>query len=219
MEYLRNGERPPRKRIASGKLVNEAGMASARGDFQDAIGRLVALYHDSCAGYRLVEKQLTETQAQMMSLMPHDPRANSVAALDQRSFIHGKGEAWAPGAKIRHTATQGEVKLRNRGGGRNHHLIGNLCLVAIYQYWEDEFRSAIAVEMRIDRGELKAPIFGDLRLIRHAILHNGAVGTKDLAKCERFHWFGEGEPIAIDEKMFDEIADGIQQYLASLTNT
>ena len=194
-------------------------MQSALAEFRIAIGGVVALYHDSRVGYVLAEKRTLKVQQKMMGLMPDDQGANSIEALNERSYIHGMGEAWGANSKVRHQSTQGEFKERNREGGANHYLIGNLCVVAIYQYWEDEFRNAIATELGVPREDLKSPVFGDLRLLRNAILHNRALGTHDLEKCQLFFWFKEGDAIAIDEEKFDELAEAIQGYLQSLEAT
>ena len=49
-----------------------------------------------------------------------------------------------------------------------------------YLAWELEYRPRLAIEKGVDFNEIKSDIMGDLREIRHAILH-----AKGLLSCEK----------------------------------
>ena len=50
-----------------------------------------------------------------------------------------------------HETTIGEYKRRNEDGGQNWVFLANVCLVGIYQYWEDHFRKEIASALAEER--------------------------------------------------------------------
>jgi hypothetical protein len=68
----------------------------------------------------------------------------SVEYLDSLPFSYGKGDPNSPDAVVQHVTTQGTYKKRNAGNGENHRFIGNLCLISIFQFWEDYYRARIA---------------------------------------------------------------------------
>src|SRR5207302_7692652 len=85
-----------------------------------------------------------------------------------------------------HKATQGEVKARNSPDGSNYKTLGQLCLVALYDYWNEHLRR----EYVVAKGQLNAnerdsdlvekrlrkhasyDLWGDLGKLRNAIVHN-----------------------------------------------
>jgi hypothetical protein len=88
--------------------------------------------------------------------------------------------------------------------------MGSLCLVAIYQFWEDHFRNEVAAELKVDRGDLKHDLLGDIRLIRNTIVHHGGVAKADIAKCRLLKWFKPGDSVAIDEEKMKQIVFAIR---------
>lgn len=71
--------------------------------------------------------------------------------------------------------TREEFESRNRPGGPNVTFFGNMCLVALYQYWEGSYRNPLAEALGVDRTQLHVQIMGEVRHIRRAIIHNKAV--------------------------------------------
>ena len=105
-----------------------------------------------------------------------------------------------------HQVTQGELKQRNQKNGENARFLGAMCVVSIYQFWEVRFRNEVAAELGVSRQSLQHNLFGDIRLIRIAILHHGGIAGKEIEKCTLLKWFKEGDEIRIDEdKMYDLI--------------
>ena len=52
-------------------------------------------------------------------------------------------------------------------------------------------------QQRVPVSQVTWSVFGDLRHLRHAILHNGAVADARVARAESCQWFKEGDEIVI----------------------
>ena len=96
-------------------------------------------------------------------------------------------------------------KARNAPDGENARLMANVCLVAIYQWWEERFRPNIAEFMSRDSKEIASPVMGDLRLIRISIIHGKGKAKPNIKNCQILQWFREGEEIAITQALFREM--------------
>lgn len=66
----------------------------------------------------------------------------------------------------------GEFRRRNRKGGPNHTRAAQLLILLMYEYWESEYRSSVAEALGKDKNDLKIPLMGDLRLLRHDVIHH-----------------------------------------------
>lgn len=106
-----------------------------------------------------------------------------------------------------------DLKARNSEGGINFFFIANACLVAIYQYWEDHYRRSIAHCFKRQKNEIKAPIFGDLRILRISIIHNNRKAIPEIKDCEILKWFNEGDLIQLSREKFDQMIDEILECL------
>jgi hypothetical protein len=107
---------------------------------------------------------------------------------------------------------QGEVKNRTARNGTNYVLIGRLCIVQAYTYWDTYLRKEIAIALgvlnpqlhtkeeeieEILRQYVSIDFWGDMRIMRHAILHKGTA-TSDFDKMKCLTWFKPNDPIDID---------------------
>lgn len=97
----------------------------------------------------------------------------------------------------------------NEEKGWNLRLVGNYCLVALYQYWEENTRPRIAKVFRVGTNEIRNPLFGDIRTIRNAIIHNKGIATSDVEKNRFFKWYKRGEEIIIDKQQYLEMSQAI----------
>lgn len=82
-------------------------------------------------------------------------------------------------------------------GGLVDISIGRQWLITIYAYWEDNYRAKFAKTLGLENAdELTDDRFGDLRLMRHDLVHRGGVASKRYAaSCKIFQWFNEGDII------------------------
>jgi len=84
-------------------------------------------------------------------------------------------------------------------GGPAKALLGRQWAVYVYAEWECLIRPRLAKARGVQPNDVKVSVFGDLRRIRHDILHHRSVATKEQAgQCEVLHWFQVGELIVIE---------------------
>ena len=101
-----------------------------------------------------------------------------------RVFVDIKGEALfrrtAPGGSMEQTAFKGWV-------------------AEVYDLWESRYRTLLKHDVRELPGAIRPrqQVFGDLRHIRHNLLHNGIAKRGEAADCEILRWFSKDERMQI----------------------
>lgn len=77
--------------------------------------------------------------------------------------------------------------------------LGQQWLVMVYAEWDEHFRERLARAEGIEKNEIQDPVFGDLRLIRHDIIHcRGMATAEHSGKCQVLtDWMEIGKPIHI----------------------
>jgi len=76
--------------------------------------------------------------------------------------------------------------------------LGQQWAVFVFAEWEHSFRPRLAAARGLQPNEVEVVVFGDLRRIRHDILHNGAIATKEWSwRCQSLKWFQPGDPIVV----------------------
>lgn len=185
--------------------------------FLEVVDSIFGVYLDSTRGFVLVLKDTKRAQRSVIALLRgKDPEKATLEHLDDLAFYYGKGNPNDPNAIVLHRCTQGQLKARNEPGGKNYRFIGNMCLVTIYQYWEDHFRSAIAESMGIAKNALKVPVMGDLRRLRQSIIHHGGIALPDIGKCEILKWFSPGDEVLVDKPKMEEIILQIRLFFLQM---
>lgn len=97
--------------------------------------------------------------------------------------------SWTLSQAIAQVAPDGPVSRR----------LGELWVVFVYSALDREFRPRLAEAHGCDAHELTYNLLGDLRLVRHDIVHNGAIATDGcIGKFKRLRWFKEGTPVEVD---------------------
>jgi len=146
-----------------------------------------------------------------------DPEHASVQYLDSTLYIFGKGDPSLPTSIELYRCTQGEYKERNSERGVNARFIGNMCVIAIYQYWEDYFRQKIANLLnKKNKNELTSDIMADLKILRRSIIHHRGKALREVENCKLLRWFKEGDDIFIDKDMMQYIVFQVKSYLRAL---
>lgn len=174
-------------------------------EFFGTLDTILGFYLDGNMAFSLAVKYLKEHQHAAIATFQANGEAWTLERLDEQKMIIGKGDPNTPDARPLHITTQGEFKARNRKAGRNPRLIGNLCTVLIYQYWEDHFRALLATALGVASNTIQIDVMGDLRLIRNSIIHNGQVATHETARCKVIKWFQPGDPIQFTQDQFEEL--------------
>jgi hypothetical protein len=174
-------------------------------EFQYVVHAITGVYIDSIDGFDAVRENIERyQQIAVQALIDVRPDLASIEYLDQTAFLHGTGTG-RPGHAFIHGRTQKEAKISNSPGGQNYRFIGNMAVVAVYQYWEDHYREEVANLLGKNKSDIREPIMGDLRLLRRSIIHHRGIALREIEKCELLCWFKEGDEIIIDPIKFQEI--------------
>ena len=184
-------------------------------EYAQVVDNIVGVFQDSFLGFTLVKKRIETAQVKMVEEIEREnPNKGRISKenFDETLFIYGDGDPNDRNSWL-HRCTQGQLKERNSKGGINFTYIGNACLISIYQYWEDSYRAKIAIDLKIEKSELKGDIFGDIRLLRNSIVHHEGVALKEVENCKILRWFCEGEKIVINDEYFKMIVFAIQKQL------
>jgi hypothetical protein len=168
-------------------------------EFEEIVNMIVGVYTDATIGFDIYQskfRQISENSS---------PDANVLF-----------GNPNAPATEVDHIAAITEVVSRNMETGSNFRFIGNMCLISIYQYWEDDYRKKIAELLGKKKDALKEPIMGDMRLLRNSIIHHRAIAKKEVEECALLNWYKEGDQIFINKDQFKEIIKHIRAYINKL---
>jgi len=185
--------------------------SSAFFEFEKVVEGIYSVYFDAIGGFQHAKGNFEKMQAQSAREFN-----KSIKQLDSQVVIYGKGDPNKAGSVELFRLTQGEYKQKNSQFGMNYRFMGNMCLIAIYQYWDDYFRGEIASELGIKKDDLRSSIIGDMRLIRHSIIHHKGIANKDVEKCEILTWFRKDDPIFIDKAKLEEIIYHVKLEIRAL---
>lgn len=135
-------------------------------------------------------------------------------------YGHGKPQHPPEQEKLRaaHTTTISELRGRLDRNGFDIRKAAEATLVFVYQLWEDKYRRSVVGRDGQPLGEISSDTMGDLRLLRHCILHTRAVADSSVEKCKVITKFKPGEKIVLDgrdmEMILKTIKSELQKYAA-----
>ena len=188
---------------------------------------IYGVFLDSCQGFSSA-KSLFE-QSQLLTIKrnrkleaakrpPSNVHYNlTINDFDTSCMIYSKGKKEESDYRVLHYCpTQGEYKRRNSPEGENYRFIGNMALIAIYEYWESSCRNKLAVYHGVKLKQIKSQIFGDLRFLRHSIVHHGGIALPVVEKCKEFIWYKASDEIFINGDQMEEIVAAIKVSGVSL---
>jgi hypothetical protein len=179
--------------------------------FLKTVHAVYGVYLDGIRGYGLVHKEQLHIRGWIIRTQVLDDES-----ADSTTFIYGHGDLESPDAIPLHSVSHGELTARNEKGGENWIFLANVCLVSIYQYWEDRYRKEIAAALKKQKDDLRVPIMGDLRRYRRSIIHHAGIALPEMERCEALHWFGPGDRINLTEDQMREIVFGIYSAIVEL---
>ena len=189
--------------------VNYRRLAELANEFKSRWTALQAFYIDAAVGFGMIKQSVEDQQNQDRSFV-RGTDMDSEAAQDSRIFSHDCIFSGDFCTSAIHKATQGDAKSRNAANGSNFALLGQLCLVSFYDYWNEYLRreyviakgflalgSDGATAQAAMRQHAKFALWGDIRYYRQAVVHNGAKADSDFSKCEVLRWFKPGQTICL----------------------
>lgn len=174
-------------------------------EFLQTIDDIYGVYIDSTHGFDTVRNNFIKTQKLLK--IPDEE-------LKEKNIYYGRGNPNHKNSYPLHHCTQEEFKRRNEINGKNYIIIANLCLVQIYQYWENHYRKQIADEM--NQKNLNSDIMGDLKYFRESIIHHRGIALESIEKCKILKWYKVNDRICIDKEKFEQIIWLIKNWLINI---
>lgn len=152
---------------------------------------LRAMVNDSIA-------TLTWARAGMEKFANELSSTRTVGANPDPVVTMGHGDPNSPDAVALAQWTKSETVANLSRDGRAWTRLGCDWIVSIFQSWEDDLRPRLATVWGVPATAIQVPLFGDLRLFRHDIIHKRSIATaQHSARAELFKWFAEGNPIVV----------------------
>ncbi len=181
-------------------------------EFREVIDAILAVYLDATHGFALIREHVEGIQKELARISRGV--YGDIEQQDGKPYIYGQGHPdRAPWPSLQ-VVSQGALKKRNAQGSRNHRFIGNMCLVLLYQYWEDQYRGEIGDALGIT---VQSDVMGDVRNFRRSIIHHGGRAIEDVSKNRKLKWFEPGDEVFITTNHLVEIVTQLGDELADLT--
>jgi hypothetical protein len=187
-------------------------------EFRDVIDAIYGIYLDACDGFSRVRAHAVEIEEESIraygELKAKRPELSHLG-LGGTDFSYGR---WVPAGsqpqyRHLHQVPVETLRRRNEYGGTNFQFIGNVCVVTLFQYWDEHYRLLFAQDLGVEKNQIQVPLFGDLRRYRQAIIHNQAIATAEVEACVLLKWFRRAEPLLLRREMFEQIIDGVLEFL------
>jgi hypothetical protein len=134
-------------------------------------------------------------------------RPHLTGAANQTMFVGNTApEQGKPQARIK---MQDLVAFSSKGGLFTDTLAKSL-IVLLYAEWDELYRHRIAKEIGVQASAVRADLMGDIRHVRHWIVHNKSiVGTKALTVLP---WqVSAGSPLVISDEFFVQFMDQLNE--------
>jgi hypothetical protein len=190
--------------------IDHARLRQLADEFTEHWKRLQSFYLDAVAGFAFILGHVESEQDRARSFV-RGTEVDSIAFQDTRRFSYEDIFAEGFCTSAIHEATQGEVKARNRPSGANYVTLGQLCLIAFYDFWNDYLRREYVIAkgylgptetnneivQACLRTHASHDLWGDLYYLRTSIVHNRGVATSAIEKCKLIKWFKPGDAIAL----------------------
>lgn len=188
-------------------------------EFNAQIVALHTLYLDSIAGYSILLERLLAHQGGLKKILGnHEYATTEFQDTCSVSYKHLCKKDFDP-ISMSPVMKQGDMKGRISENGCNYLLLGNLCIVSAYSYWEEYLRIEIGIAFGVLRKGsknsektrkilnkyVKSDFWGDMRCLRNSIVHNNGIANSDMSKCKIIKYFSPGQKIGLDYNKIREI--------------
>ncbi|MCP5432424.1 MAG: hypothetical protein H6923_04035 [Alphaproteobacteria bacterium] len=155
------------------------------------INNLFGMYITSCVGLEMYSQKLRE-------FIPEKD-------LDNR-FHAGRGNPKLGTAKTNYSTTgRIGIALAERDGVHQN-LLACAFLIFLYTYWDTEFRVKYEAALGLKKNGIALDEFGDLRNIRHAVIHNKGILDRDM---KVFTSFKVGEELHLIQQVMEDMLHSI----------
>jgi len=168
---------------------------------------LLGCYLDASHGVGILREQLLKDETEQLErLKRENPDHATMAFLDAQPYSHGFEAGNDLPAEIIHVTTRGEFKSRSAETGRIQQLLGFMMITFLFSAWEDRYRARFAQLLGYSKKEeLLSDVFGDIRHLRNAIVHNHGRVTEEVTKGKTFQIAPEGSPVFVSRETVHRI--------------
>ena len=189
--------------------MNLEALKAAVSEFVAEIDDLYGYFMDSTIGFAHNLRLMQEREVEQVRLMGSQERVDAVL------YSYLDKSPMDPDHRVLHQTTQANFKARNSKRGANYRRSVHILIVFIYEYWETEYRGRIATNIDIPRNDLKLPLMGDLRLLRHDIIHHqGVLRPATIEKLEVINGFTKGAgKLNFQEDQIEALLRGVKGML------
>lgn len=170
-------------------------MNSELKNFLQTVNDVYGLYRDAVMAFEMLANDTENKLKQLPSNID----------LTTLPFAYAENLEEISSGKAKHISTANNYIQRNKVDGVNHIFMANFCIVLIYAYWEYYRNKKIGAE-------INSMLMGDVKDIRHAIIHNKGVLDKKLKVIKLL----QGNEIKINKNLFDEIINQIKKEVSSM---
>ena len=112
-----------------------------------------------------------------------------------------------------HQTTLQDIIKRNALGGRHVQFLARMCVVSLYQYWEDDFRPRLS---KVLGHNPTHDVFGELRHLRRSIIHRGARALPELATFKILPRYDPHSEVLLDQAAMDLIFTAVKNAASEL---
>jgi hypothetical protein len=187
-------------------------------EFMGFTHKLWGAYLDALGGLQCVREHLVEFQnAKIAELKEKDPAQASEEFMDAQNLSHEFEATTEEPERLLHRSTQGDFKRRTAVDGPDARLLGYMMAALLYGAWEDVYRLKLAVALgHSEKNALQSDLFGDLKQLRHAIVHHAGIATEEVEQSKMLKWFRRGELMFITSAQVDALYHAIDSYITGL---
>lgn len=118
-----------------------------------------------------------------------------------------------------HVTTIADLIERNRLHGKHMQFLARMCIVALYQYWDDEFRPRLAAALGKPTITITHDTFGELRQLRQSIIHHDGRALAKCASAKALPAFAPDSDILVDHGLMHQITEAVKKAARELGRT
>ena len=187
-------------------------------EFVDRVHSVHGLYIDIVEGFIRWRKEAQHEQQKLVQKLKarHGSHHHNVRNPDTIEVVYSENWPKDRNFKILHRSTMGDVLRRLNADGDDYRLAANVCIVMIFQWWEDEYRARIANYLGRPKSDIRCDIMGDLRFFRASIIHKNGVAIDEVSRCKVLTWFKPGDVILVTREQFKQLIDAIYHGMEQL---
>ena len=140
-------------------------------EFIDFVNAQVGAYSDACSGFAK-NKSVVGRQVHRAMVKAGRKIADDGARVVMMTSVE---DASQPDVVMHRIVLSSEYLAANSEGGSNEQQHARSAIVFVFAFWDEEIRPRLAKARGVELQDVVGDVFGDMRQLRHAILHNKGV--------------------------------------------